>query len=60
MADFIGEIVMSYPYAYEVHFGSEHSFSDCVVVPKVGEDTSNSDNTGDDPNDDPNDDQDGD
>ena len=33
---------MSYPYFSEVHFGSEHSFSDSVVSPKVDDATSES------------------
>ena len=41
---------MSFPYDYEVHFGSEHSFSDCVISPEVKSESNSSDSNTDAPN----------
>ncbi len=40
---------MSFPYALDVVFGSEHSVADCVIPPKVDEDSNS--NSGDDEDD---------
>ena len=43
---------MSYPYNYDIQFGSEHSFADSVIVPDVTPESNGGNNQDDDQNDD--------